>query len=165
FREPHLRNVLIQIQERERRHAPEMNRYHASLQFCSRIFVGPEFVADRHGSVARCGSPITGSAGLNRDRAIQITDSRDPTWRIARFTASRLISSVRLIRWIRLVRLVALTCASAWRGKAQKTYQRERQAKHELAGICGLQHCWSPCPWSGPGVPGPGSLSIYNSHW
>ena len=65
FRDAHLRNGLIEVEEGKSGHAAEMNGNDTGLQFRAGIFVGPKFIADGHRPVQSSGAPIACATGLN----------------------------------------------------------------------------------------------------
>ena len=76
------------------------------LKFRSRIIVRPDFVADRHGTIASCLAPIPLSARLKRNRAIDIAQSRDATrwiltvlWGVVIFIALLVVNSALVVGW------------------------------------------------------------------
>src|SRR5467141_1859391 len=89
FREAHLRDALVKVQERKRGHTAKMHRGSASLQFGAGVFVHPNLVADGYRTVLGGAAPIALTAGLKGDRTIDVADARDARWRIF-FIRSRL---------------------------------------------------------------------------
>ena len=92
FREAHLRDSLIEIEEGKSGHAAQVDGGHTSLQFGAGILVDPDLVADGHGAVFRGATPIALPAGLQRDGTIDIADAGNARGRIFLFVRSPLRS-------------------------------------------------------------------------
>ncbi len=147
FREPHLSDVLVEVQECQGGHTTEMNGNYTGLQFSAGIFVRPELVADGHGAIKSSAAPVAFATWLKRDRAIDITDSSNSGGWVACVT---------------LVTLVTLTRAHVWSREREKTRKTKKQEKPWLSVNCGLQHGWSPYPRSDPsGFRPAGVLLLY----
>jgi hypothetical protein len=87
--ESHLRNVLVEIEEGKGGHAAEMDGNYTGLQFRAGIFVGPEFVADGHGTIKSSGAPIARTSRLHGNRAVHKADACDASGRITRLRLLR----------------------------------------------------------------------------
>ncbi len=93
-----------------------MNASLAGLQFGAGIFVGPDLVADGHGSVLGRAAPIARASGLKRNRTIHIADARGARRRIA------------------------FICPRHRRGEAQETGENQKQAEPAANGSHVLHH-------------------------
>ena len=83
FRDAHLHDVFVEIQEGKRGHAAHVNGGLTRLQFGARGFVGPELVAHGHRTVHGGATPVACAARLKRNRAVKKTDARHARRRIA----------------------------------------------------------------------------------
>jgi hypothetical protein len=82
FREAHLNNVCIQVQEGKGGHAAHVDAGLARLQLHARILVHPKLVAYGDGAVLGRAAPFAISSGLHGNRTIEVADTGDPCGRI-----------------------------------------------------------------------------------
>jgi hypothetical protein len=76
-----LDGLIIEIQKGDSGICRQSNYSCAQLEFRARVFVGPNFVADRHWPVLYGFDPIGFTGRLKRDRAFHITETRHaPRW-------------------------------------------------------------------------------------
>src|SRR5271156_741652 len=83
FGHAHLCDGTVEVQEREGRHAAEMDGDLACLELSAGVFVDPEFVAHGYGAVLYRVAPIALSARLQGDRAFEQANSSGTIWRIS----------------------------------------------------------------------------------
>src|SRR5208337_1835719 len=120
FGQTHLNHVLIEIQERERGHAAEMNRGLSRLELRARVFVGPQFVADGYGTVLGGRAPIAGAAGLHRNGTIKIAEPGHARGRILGIVSAGFHSCVGGIVWRGEIGDVLLCLSPGHRGHQEQ---------------------------------------------
>src|ERR1700686_546538 len=76
FGQAHLRDVFVEVEERQPGHAADMNARLTSLQFGAGIFVRPNLVANGGGAIPGRGAPVARPSGLKRNRSIEEADAR-----------------------------------------------------------------------------------------
>jgi hypothetical protein len=77
-----LDGVIIEIEERDTGVLAEAYDGGTELQFGARGHVRPELVAGGHGAVRDSSDPISGTCGLERNRAVEVTETSDAGGRV-----------------------------------------------------------------------------------
>jgi hypothetical protein len=116
-----------------------MNGRLPGLQFRSRIFVDPKFIADSNRTVFRRVAPVTAAASLKRDRAIEVAQSGNARRRIL------IVGTVATVTGVVTIAVPIVLGANRRRiAERKKTGQTQEQAESALIGERGLQHSCFP---------------------
>src|SRR5215469_5639842 len=143
FGETHLRNILIEVEERDRGHTAEMESGLAGFEFGARGVINPKLVANRHGPILRSGAPITTATWLDRDRTFNNADAGDTRRRIMTVIRRDIVVAGRRTRR-RHIGDIFLSLSPKY-GSAQEEKRGRRQKESDaFRKQCGLHNLYSP---------------------